>query len=121
MSQLTILYDDNCQVCKAAIDFIRRRTAHGRLRFAGASTPAAAPLCTTCGISPAQPASVCLIDGQRVYLRSSAILRMTLALPWPWPAAAVLFAIPTPLRDMLYDWFARHRNRWFRRCQSCES
>ena len=37
--------------------------------------------------------------------------------PWRW--AAVVAAVPRPLRDVVYDFVARRRYRWFGRRQDC--
>jgi predicted DCC family thiol-disulfide oxidoreductase YuxK len=42
-----------------------------------------------------------------------------LGLPWPWRLAAVLWLIPTPLRDWLYDRIALNRYRLFGKYDRC--
>lgn len=50
-----------------------------------------------------------LKQGARLHARSSAVLRiMWLAGP-PWSLAAVLFLVPRPVRDKVYDAIARRR------------
>jgi predicted DCC family thiol-disulfide oxidoreductase YuxK len=37
----------------------------------------------------------------------------------PWPALYALIAVPRPVRDFFYDWFARRRYRWFGKGEEC--
>jgi predicted DCC family thiol-disulfide oxidoreductase YuxK len=60
-----------------------------------------------------------LIEGRRAYTRSGAALRILRQMPFPWPLNFALIAVPAPLRDLAYDFFARRRYRWFGRRTEC--
>jgi predicted DCC family thiol-disulfide oxidoreductase YuxK len=60
-----------------------------------------------------------LMDGGRVYTRSSAALRIAGGLRFPWSLARVQIVVPRPLRDWVYDLVARHRYQWFGRQDVC--
>jgi predicted DCC family thiol-disulfide oxidoreductase YuxK len=63
--------------------------------------------------------SIVLRDGDRVYLRSDAILRIARELSGPWRLATALRVVPRPLRDAAYDFIARRRYRWYGRLDAC--
>src|SRR4029453_4098533 len=63
--------------------------------------------------------SFVLRQGDRVHVRSSAPVRILMALGGPWRRAAALPATPRPLRARLYDFVARRRYRWFGKSDSC--
>ena len=69
---------------------------------------------------PPRPDSVVLLAGGRLWLRSSAVVRVlwTLGFPWSW-MGALLWCVPRPLRDALYGWLAANRARLFGRLEHC--
>jgi predicted DCC family thiol-disulfide oxidoreductase YuxK len=59
-------------------------------------------------------------DGrERIWLRSSAVLRICGRLPWPWRAAAALLVVPAFLRDPIYRLVAAVRYRIFGKVEAC--
>jgi predicted DCC family thiol-disulfide oxidoreductase YuxK len=59
-------------------------------------------------------------DGREtVFVRSSAALRMATYLGGFWKLFLAFRIVPAPLRDYLYDTFARHRYRFFGRYDTC--
>ena len=65
------------------------------------------------------PDSIVLVDDGRLYVRSTAALRIARRLRFPWPILWVFMAVPRPLRDWVYDVIARHRYGWFGKRDSC--
>ena len=60
-----------------------------------------------------------VIDGERSWQHTAAILRVLHALGWPWRLAWVGWLVPAPLRDALYRWVARNRYRIWGRSATC--
>jgi len=56
---------------------------------------------------------------EQVFVRSDAALRVASYLGGPWKIALVAYVIPRPIRDYLYDQFARRRYRWFGKQDNC--
>jgi predicted DCC family thiol-disulfide oxidoreductase YuxK len=65
------------------------------------------------------PDSVALIEGGRVYTRSTAALHIARRLCFPWPLFYALIVVPRPLRDAIYNLIARHRYSWFDKRDAC--
>jgi predicted DCC family thiol-disulfide oxidoreductase YuxK len=111
-------FDGVCNLCNGTVNFLIDRDRRQRLRFA--------PLqgSTFAGLLARHPDlggidSFVLWDGGRVHVRSSAAVRILMALGGPWRLAGALLAIPRPLRDRLYDCVARRRYRWFGKTEAC--
>ena len=101
------------------MQFVLARDRAGLFRFAPLGSPYARDaLARLPGGAPAAD-SIVLLDGERVFLRSDAALRIASRLRWPWPLLGALRILPRPLRDAVYDWVARNRNRWFGRRDAC--
>jgi predicted DCC family thiol-disulfide oxidoreductase YuxK len=114
-----VLFDGTCNLCNGWVQFLLRRDARRRFRFASLQSSAGEALARSHGLPAGMVASVVVIDGDRAYLRSSAVLRICRALPGLWPALSVLALVPVSLRDRVYDWVAANRYRWFGRRERC--
>jgi len=114
-----ILFDGVCNFCSGVVRFVIARDPNGRFRFAPLqSDAAAARLQKFAGVS-SNLDSIVLIEGDRLFTRSAAALRIARRLRSPWPLAYLLMAVPRPLRDWVYDFVARRRYRWFGRSDTC--
>jgi predicted DCC family thiol-disulfide oxidoreductase YuxK len=114
-----ILFDGVCNLCNGFVQFVIARDPAGRFQFAALQSDSARRLLARLDGFSGVRDSVVLVDGGRVYTRSSAVLRIARGLRFPWPLARALIVVPRPLRDWVYDLVARHRYRWFGRKDVC--
>lgn len=114
-----VLFDGTCNLCHGAIQFVLRRDPGARFRFASLQSAAGRRVLAEVGTPAALPDSLILVRGGRVHWKSGAALRIAQRLGWPWPLCAVLLAVPAPLRDLVYDYVAANRQRWFGTRSSC--
>lgn len=118
----TILFDGVCNLCNGFVQFVIRHDAAGYFRFAALQSAAGQALLAAHGqpnLASADPDSVVLVEGGRVYTHSAAVLRIAGHLGGLWRVAAVGWLLPRAWRDGLYRYVARHRYRWFGRQESC--
>jgi predicted DCC family thiol-disulfide oxidoreductase YuxK len=57
--------------------------------------------------------SVILIEGNKVHDRSGAAFRIAKKLNGPWPLLFGFIIIPPFICNLVYDWIARNRYKWF--------
>jgi predicted DCC family thiol-disulfide oxidoreductase YuxK len=115
-----ILFDGVCNLCNGFVRFVIARDRVGRFRFAPLESDAARRLLGQADADRSVlPGSLVLVEGDRVFRRSTAALRIARGLGWPWRLAYGLIAVPRPLRDWVYDVVARHRYQWFGRRDVC--
>ena len=55
----------------------------------------------------------------KVRTKSSAALAIARGIRWPWPLLAMLWVVPYPIRDCVYDWVARNRLKWVGKRDAC--
>ena len=65
------------------------------------------------------PDTIVVIDGDRAYERSSAVMRIVPHMTFPFWLARVFVIVPRPVRDFFYKWIARNRYRWFGKNETC--
>ena len=114
-----ILFDGVCSLCHGAVRFVVRRDPAARFRFAPLDSELGRRVVRDLAEHCSSADSILLIDGDALYERSEAVLRIAGRLRAPWPAAVLFRAVPRPLRDAAYDSVARNRYRWFGRKDRC--
>ena len=100
-----ILYDGVCIFCSRWIRFVAARDER-RFRFTPIQSDYGTRLAQAFGIDPADPDTNAVIDGGVAWFRSDAALTVLSGLAgWRW--TQVLFAVPKPLRDAIYNVIAK--------------
>ncbi len=108
-----LFFDGHCGLCHQAVLFTLRHDVGSSIQFA--------PLQGTTlreHLSPEQvatlPDSLVILDGNKVFVKSQAVLHLLRRMggPWSW-AGRVASCFPTALGDVLYDLLARIRHRLF--------
>ena len=109
----TWFFDGMCNLCDGFVNFVYSQDSQAKVRFGalqkhkellekhGAGRYAE-------GGEEAM-STVVVIQGNEVYVRSTAALRILALLGQPWSSAAALSIVPTPLRDMGYKLVAEYR------------
>jgi predicted DCC family thiol-disulfide oxidoreductase YuxK len=120
-SPAIVLFDGVCNVCNVSVLFVIDRDPRATLRFAALQSPAGRDVLAARGrpVPVGDPETLILVEGDRVYERSSAVLRIARHLRGAWPLLSVLLVVPRPLRDLAYRWFAARRYRWFGKTEAC--
>ncbi len=109
-----VLFDGLCNLCDGAVRFMLDRDRARRLCFASLQSDAARDALARFGrVRESTPETIIVIDGDRLFERSDAALRIATLLGPPWSFARSLGAIPRSLRDAAYTAIARNRYRIF--------
>src|SRR5687767_14888709 len=109
MDHPVILFDGVCNYCNAMVNFVIRRDKKKLFRFAALQSAAGEKILQQYHLSSNSPASFLLIDGDNVYDRSSAALKLYNRLPWYWKWTQLGWIFPRFLRDGIYNIIARNR------------
>jgi predicted DCC family thiol-disulfide oxidoreductase YuxK len=114
-----VLFDGVCNLCNRVVQFVIPRDPEGRIRFAPLQSAAGRHLLGRTGLPADDLDSVVLVEGDRAYVKSAAVVRLAELLGWPYRAAVVGRLLPRRLRDWLYDVVADNRYDWFGRRDQC--
>lgn len=63
--------------------------------------------------------SMMLLEGTRLTMKSTAVIRISKYLGGAWPLCMGALIIPRFIRDILYDVIAKNRYRWFGQYDTC--
>jgi predicted DCC family thiol-disulfide oxidoreductase YuxK len=113
-----ILYDGVCVFCSRWVRFVVTRDTNRKFRFTAIQSPYGSRLAQAFGIDPADPDTNAVIHGGVAYFKSDAALTVLSSLAgWQW--VKLLFAVPRPLRNAVYNLVARNRYRIFGKYDEC--
>jgi predicted DCC family thiol-disulfide oxidoreductase YuxK len=113
-----ILYDGVCVFCSRWVRFVVARDVKAHFRLTAIQSPYGTRLAQAFGIDADDPDTNAVIHGGIAYFKSDAALTVLSKLPG-WQRARVLFAVPKPFRDAVYDLVARNRYRIFGKYETC--
>ena len=117
--QAIILFDGDCNLCSASVNYIIDHDPAGRFRFASLQSESGKALCTEHGIDASALSSMVLIESGRAYLRSTAVLRVYRHLRGPLRLLWPFIVVPRPIRDAVYNLVAKRRYKWFGKRDAC--
>jgi predicted DCC family thiol-disulfide oxidoreductase YuxK len=118
-----LVFDGDCGVCDAGIQRILRSERRHSLIFAAHESRYAADLVArhpglrdVDSMFWVEPTA----DGERILIRSDAVLRAAAYIGGVWKLAGLLLRLfPRVLRDAAYELIARNRHRMARRVEAC--
>ena len=114
-----VLFDGQCNLCNGTVRFLIPRDPNANLRFAALQSQTGQRLLKTFNLTADALDTFILIDGEHCYQKSGGALRVTHYLRFPWPLLQALLLVPALIRDVVYDFVARKRYRWFGRLDDC--
>lgn len=114
------LFDGYCVLCSGFVTFCLKRDPAGRLKFASAQSALGRRVLSALDLpDDALDRTILLLDGDKAYARSTAILRALRYLVGPVRLLVPFGLVPAWLRDPIYDLVARNRYKWFGRRDTC--
>ena len=114
-----ILFDGVCNLCNSSVQFVIKRDKNSVFRYAALQEEVASRELTKRNEPIPEIDSVILIDGDKVYYRSDAALRIAKHLSGAWPLTQVFWIVPRFIRDAVYNFVGRNRYKWFGKKDSC--
>jgi predicted DCC family thiol-disulfide oxidoreductase YuxK len=114
-----VLFDGVCNLCSSVVKFTISGDPDGIFRFASLQSEAGRFFLNKFGLSTDDFDSFVLIEGDKFFLRSTAVLRLCKKLNGLWPLLYLSIIIPGPIRDFVYDIVAENRYKWFGRKEEC--
>ena len=118
--QRIILFDGVCNLCNGSVIFVLQREKKPTFKFSSIQSQAGRELLILYGLPPDYTQAVILIDRGKLYLGSTAALKIGQQLKFPWSFLASLgYIVPKFIRDWVYNQIAQHRYQWFGKRDIC--
>ncbi|XP_075497295.1 DCC family protein At1g52590, chloroplastic-like [Primulina tabacum] len=116
-----MLFDGVCNLCNGGVKFVRNNDRKRNIRFEALQSEVGKKLLQRSGRAPDDISSVVLVDKDRSYIKSEAVLKIMQYIDLPFPQLALFLQfIPLFIRDFVYDNVADNRYSFFGRSDSCD-
>ena len=114
-----ILYDGVCNLCNRWVQFVLKHDRKVQFTFAPLQGETAKKFLPDNTPQNQSPDSIILIDDNKLYTGSDAVLRIFKRLGSGWKLFYAFVIVPRTIRDGVYRFVARRRYRWFGKSESC--
>jgi predicted DCC family thiol-disulfide oxidoreductase YuxK len=113
-----VFFDGVCNLCSGAVKFVIKRDKKLNFKFASLQSAFAQNCFNQFGVSETFE-SIVLYQKGEFYTKSDAALAIARKLDFPWPLLYGLKIIPKGIRNVVYDFIASNRYRWFGKSDRC--
>lgn len=114
-----ILFDGVCNFCNSSVNKIIRHDKKNRFKFAPLQSEIGKKLLEKHSIDSSKIDSIILIENDSAFIKSTAILKISKHLSGLYPLAYGFIIIPAFIRNIVYDFIARNRYKWWGKKESC--
>ncbi len=120
MNKKIILFDGICNLCNRTVQFVIKHDKKDEFRFATLQGEIGKQLVRERHIDTDTVDSIILIEpGIAYYTKSTAALKIGASFGGAWKLLNVLNLIPSSLSDIVYDFVARNRYKWYGKKDAC--
>jgi len=114
-----ILFDGICNLCDASVQFVLKHDKKQHFLFTSLQSDASVKLLLQVNNKNNSLNSIVLIEGVKIYYKSTAVLRISRKLNGLWALFYVFIIVPKKFRDSIYDLIAHRRYKWFGKKNKC--
>lgn len=114
-----ILFDGICNLCNSSVNFVIKHDTKKQFIFASLQSDAAKDILLQFGIINLPLESIILIENNKIYKKSTAVLRIAKQLNNGIQFSYVFILIPKFIRDAIYNFIGKYRYQWFGKKHEC--
>lgn len=115
-----ILFDGICNLCNNLVLKIIKYDKNNRFVFASLQSDIGKKIIEHIKIDTLKADSIILYEPNVSYdIKSSAVLKIATNFGGIWKLAQLFFIIPCEIRDIIYDFIAKNRYKWFGKKKLC--
>lgn len=115
-----ILFDGVCNLCNASINYVIDRDEHDVFRFVSLQSDLGREIQQYLGITQQSLDSIILyVPKEAYYTKSCAALKIMKEFKGLWKLMQIFTIIPKPIRNIVYDFIAKNRYKWYGKQEQC--
>ncbi|NJO90033.1 MAG: thiol-disulfide oxidoreductase DCC family protein [Chloroflexia bacterium] len=119
VNERIILFDGVCNLCNSGVQFIIKKDKKNLFKFAALQSELGQKILKEHQLSTKNMDSFVYTHGGKVYTKSTAALKIAKELKRGWQAFYIFIIIPAFFRNLIYDFVAKNRYKWFGKKDSC--
>jgi predicted DCC family thiol-disulfide oxidoreductase YuxK len=117
--QPIVFFDGDCTLCSSSVKFLIKHNQNASLNFASLNSDAGLSILKYKAKDMLQSDTILFLEDNILYSYSTAALKITAHLAYPWRLLGIFTIIPAGIRDYVYRFIARKRYKWFGRKSYC--
>ena len=115
-----ILFDGVCNLCNTSVQYVIRHDKKDIFRFVALQSDLGQSILKHIGIDTKNIDSIILYEpGVAYFYKSSAAIEIAKTLGGFFTISAIFSIIPTGLRNLIYDFVAKNRYKWYGKQEAC--
>ncbi|MBS9774119.1 MAG: DUF393 domain-containing protein [Tenacibaculum sp.] len=120
-SKKIVLFDGVCGLCNTFVSKIIKYDTKNNFVFASLQSNIGKQIINHIKIDTSKADSIILYEPHiSYYIKSSAVLKIINDFGGIWKVTQLLFIIPNIIRDIVYDFIAKNRYKWFGKNKKCK-
>lgn len=115
-----ILFDGVCNLCNTSVQYVVKRDKKDVFRFAPLQSEIGKKMLKERNIDTNTIDSIILIEPEiAYYIKSEAALKIMKEFDGAWSLMAVFNIVPTKIKNIVYDFIAKNRYKWYGKKDAC--
>jgi predicted DCC family thiol-disulfide oxidoreductase YuxK len=114
-----VLFDGVCNLCNSSVQFIIKHDKKKQFLFASLQGEFGQEVLKKNNFSTESLNTLILIEGDKIFTRSTGVLRMMKHLGGGWSLLYGFIIFPKFIRDAVYNWVSKNRFKWFGKKDEC--
>ena len=114
-----ILFDGVCNLCNAAVNWVIDHDSRNVIKFASLQSEYGQQMVKQHHLTNEYMNTIYLVEGDKVYSRSTAVLRTLKHLTGIYSLGYGFIIVPRFIRNFFYNLVARNRYKWFGKRDVC--
>lgn len=114
-----IMFDGVCNLCNGFVNFMIPRDRKNIFLFGSLQSEKVKNILKQHNASITDISTVILLEDDRLYTQSTAVLRILRKMSGGWPLLYGFIVVPRPIRDFIYNLIARNRYKLFGKKDAC--
>jgi|UniRef100_UPI00404AA717 predicted DCC family thiol-disulfide oxidoreductase YuxK len=115
-----ILFDGVCNLCNSSVQFVIKRDKNDRFRYAALQSEVGQEIIDKFNIDTSKTDSIILYSNEKgISYKSTAALKIASQLGFPTNILSVFLIVPAFIRNVVYDYIAKNRYKWYGKKDHC--
>lgn len=114
-----VFFDGVCNLCNSSVDFLMKHNTTGNLKFSSLQSGFAKQFLAKFNITTSQLSTIYYFENGALLEKSDAVLTISKHLSAPYRWLSFFSFLPTGFRNLLYNFIARNRYRFFGERNTC--
>lgn len=115
-----ILFDGVCNLCNSSINYVIDHDKNDTFRFVALQSDLGELIQEYIGIENKSLDTIILyVPDEAYYIKSTAAIKVMREFLGFWKLTQIFLILPSPIRDLVYNYIAKNRYRWYGKKESC--